>query len=164
MKIFAKLKENNELEILKYVPNISNPTEAILQEYALENNYKIVEYTTQPYEYSYSVFKELPSKISQHWYSYSYEMIYDDCMDKCQELLDKTAKEHGYDNIQSLVSYISDINKTYASEAKVAKNWRSKVWTTLYDILNKLKNNEIIVPKCWKEIEEQLPKISWPNA
>lgn len=164
MNTFAKLKDNKTLEILKYIPYISNPTEKMFKDYALNNGYKIVEYTTQPYEYSYCQYKDLSTKISQYWYPFEYQMIYDDCMIKCQNLLDTTAQSRGYDNIQSLISYSSDANKVYAAEAKAAKNWRSKVWTKLYDILNKLQNKEIINPKSWLEIENQLPQISWPNS
>lgn len=163
MKTFAKLKDEQNLDILTYIPNVSKPSENMIKEYAVQNGYKIVEFTTQPHEYSYYIFKENAVKISQYWYNFTYEMIYDDCIAKCQKLLDETAQSHGYDNIQSLVSYIDDPNKKFDSEAKAGKNWRSAVWTKIFDILNKLKIGEIKTPKSWQEIEQQLPKISWPN-
>lgn len=46
-----------------------------------------------------------------------------------QNLLDSTAKEHGYDNILSLCSYATSTNLTWQKEGQYGCNYRDACWT-----------------------------------
>ena len=64
---YAKLKENGTLEILKHVPNVSNPKEETIKAYAEENGYKPVVYTDSKGKYYTPTWKEYSKNIKQVW-------------------------------------------------------------------------------------------------
>lgn len=52
-----------------------------------------------------------------------------------QAMLDGKARERSYDSIATAVSYRDDPNATYAAEGTALFNWRSAVWTYVYQQL-----------------------------
>lgn len=49
--------------------------------------------------------------------------------------LDTVARQHGYDNITTAVSYVSDPHPKYAAEGLAFQSWRSAVWVKTEEIL-----------------------------
>jgi hypothetical protein len=58
-----------------------------------------------------------------------------------QNRIDATAKEWGYFNILSAISYISSKNTTFSGEAKSLSLWRDSVWLWAYPELAKVVDN-----------------------
>jgi len=52
-----------------------------------------------------------------------------------QIMLDAKAQERSYDSIATAVSYRDDPNATYSAEGAALFNWRSAVWTYVYQQL-----------------------------
>lgn len=52
-----------------------------------------------------------------------------------QAALDAGARQRGYDNIATAITYRGDPNPKFAAEAEVYFQWRSDTWTTAYSIL-----------------------------
>jgi hypothetical protein len=55
-------------------------------------------------------------------------------------MLDAAARQRGYDDIQSAVSYRDDPNATFAQEGQAYFAWRSAVWTYAYAELDKVQS------------------------
>ena len=49
--------------------------------------------------------------------------------------INKFARDHGYDSILSMVSFINSTNQTYADEAKIAIDYRDAVWLNVETII-----------------------------
>lgn len=77
-----------------------------------------------------------------------------------QALLDEKAKERGYDNIFTAISYLDDENEKYAGEAAALKSWRSAVWTYSNAELDKVMTGMRDQPTLESFIDE-LPNFSW---
>lgn len=51
-----------------------------------------------------------------------------------QTFMDNTAKEYGYDNLLSVISYIGDVNPVWDGHGVAFKAWRSAVWSYCYSV------------------------------
>ena len=69
-----------------------------------------------------------------------------------QKLLDDTAKDMGYDDINSAIVYIGSPNEKYNTEGIALRDWKSDVWT--YVNSDEAKSNSTI-----EELLENLPKL-----
>ena len=49
--------------------------------------------------------------------------------------INKFARDHGYESIVSMVSFINSINQTYVDEAKIAIDYRDAVWLNVETII-----------------------------
>jgi hypothetical protein len=69
--------------------------------------------------------------------------------------LDDFAAEKGYDNIESLVSYVNSNIADYKNEASKGISLRDSTWKIYFDLI---KDNPELY---YAEIEEHLPVLSW---
>lgn len=76
------------------------------------------------------------------------------------DLLDSTVQERGYDNIAKCVTYEGDIDPIFNREGTAAKQWRSKVYRTCYNILAGVEAGYRPIPT-EAELLAELPKIDW---
>jgi hypothetical protein len=76
-----------------------------------------------------------------------------------QAMLDASAQQRGYDDIQSAVSYRDDANATFAAEGQAYFAWRSAVWTYAYAELAKVRSGERAQPTVTAFLTE-LPVLS----
>ena len=74
--------------------------------------------------------------------------------------MDKTVQERGYDNIAKCVTYEGDIDPIFNREGTAAKQWRSKVYRTCYNILDSVECGYREIPT-EAELLSELPKIDW---
>lgn len=49
--------------------------------------------------------------------------------------INKFARDHGYESILSMISFINSTNQTYADEAKVAIDYRDAIWLNVETII-----------------------------
>ena len=63
-----------------------------------------------------------------------------------QSMLDKEAQKLGYDNCNSVCTYIDTSISKFDSEGRAFRIWRSKVWNKAYEILDLVKNGSIEIP------------------
>lgn len=66
MKTYARLVEG-ELDVLTYVPNVSNPTAAMVEAYAYENGYKELVRRDRPGTYYSQGWHETAKRITETW-------------------------------------------------------------------------------------------------
>ncbi len=74
--------------------------------------------------------------------------------------LDGTVQQRGYDNIAKCVTYEGDIDPIFNAEGTAAKQWRSKVYRTCYNILAEVEAGLRGIPTV-EELIAELPKIEW---
>lgn len=75
-----------------------------------------------------------------------------------QEMLDKAAKELGYDSCLSVCSYIDTGVAKFDSEGKQFRAWRSAIWNRGYELLDEVKAGTRAVPTP-EELPDLLPKL-----
>jgi len=56
-----------------------------------------------------------------------------------QKMMDEAARQRGYDDIKSAVTYVGDPNPQFDAEGTEYRRWRSTVWTYCYAELDKVK-------------------------
>ncbi|MBE3610486.1 hypothetical protein [Campylobacter californiensis] len=79
-------------------------------------------------------------------------------------LLDTKAKERGYDNIISAVSYAAMPNPFY-DEGVAFFKWRSEVYTYCYSILEKVRKGELeISEENIAKVMNDIPQLGLPEA
>ena len=76
------------------------------------------------------------------------------------DYMDRTVQERGYDNIAKCVTYEGDIDEIFNREGTMAKQWRSRVYRTCYNILTGVEAGYRPVPTV-EELIAELPKIEW---
>lgn len=76
------------------------------------------------------------------------------------DYMDRTVQERGYDNIAKCVTYEGDIDPIFNREGTMAKQWRSKVYRTCYNILTGVEAGYRPIPTV-EELLDELPKIDW---
>ena len=76
------------------------------------------------------------------------------------DYMDRTVQERGYDNIAKCVTYEGDIDPIFNREGTMAKQWRSKVYRTCYNILAGVEAGDRPIPT-EAELLAELPKIDW---
>lgn len=75
-----------------------------------------------------------------------------------QQLLDAEAQNLGYDNCLSVCSYMDTGVQKFDDEGSCFRKWRSAVWNTGYEILDKVKSGKMEIPSEEKLIK-MLPKL-----
>lgn len=78
-----------------------------------------------------------------------------------QKHLDSVAQSKGYDNTDSILTYLTDPNPQWKAEAQTFVDWRSAVWTKVFDILTQMKSGTLVNPTV-NSVVAQLPVIQWP--
>ena len=81
-------------------------------------------------------------------------------LDAVDEYIDKTVQARGYDNIAKCVTYEGDIDPIFNREGTMAKQWRSKVYRTCYNILAGVEAGYRPIPTV-AELLDELPRIDW---
>ena len=76
------------------------------------------------------------------------------------DYMDKTVQERGYDNIAKCVTYEGDIDEIFNREGTAAKQWRSRVYRKLYNVLAEVEAGSRGIPT-EAELLAELPKIEW---
>ena len=76
------------------------------------------------------------------------------------DYMDRTVQARGYDNIAKCVTYEGDIDPIFNREGTAAKQWRSRVYRTCYNILDGIEAGYRPVPTV-EELIAELPKIEW---
>lgn len=163
MATYAKLTENKELEILSFIPGVTNPSEAIIKSYATSNGYYPVTYVNSPGEWYNCSWKQLKASIKQVWKEWDDIEKIPVIQNNIQVLLDSTAAERNYDNIFTALTYLDSKNPKFKTEAEALRDWRDELWTECYSYLAKVESGEIKIPDNWKEVLEVLPKFKWPE-
>lgn len=81
-----------------------------------------------------------------------------------QAHMDAAAREHGYDNVATAVSYADEPAVTkFQREGKAFREWRSLVWAYCYDQLAKYKAGQIEKPTV-EQLIAALPALVIPTA
>lgn len=75
-----------------------------------------------------------------------------------QGMMDQAAKEKGYDDIKSAVTYVDDDDPVFDAEGRAFKSWRSSVWRTCYRILADVESGNRPEPTT-AELLAELPKL-----
>lgn len=75
-----------------------------------------------------------------------------------QNHLDSTAKDWGYDNIYTAITYVGDEDITYNKEGQMFKKWRSAVWVYVNQELAKLEQGLRAMPT-EEEVIAELPLL-----
>ena len=88
------------------------------------------------------------------------ELIKQSLLSIVDNYLDRTVQERGYDNIAKCVTYEGDIDPIFNREGTAAKQWRSKVYRTCYNILDSVECGYREIPT-EAELLSELPKIDW---
>lgn len=57
--------------------------------------------------------------------------------DALQAYMDAQAKDRGYDDLKTAITYRGDPNPRFAAEAEGFFLWRSAIWTTAYEMLGR---------------------------
>lgn len=102
-----------------------------------------------------------PEKYLKYIPSWDFPRVEKQYIDAIQQHMDKTAQEHGYDNIFTVCSYVTSGVERYRKEAVACVEWRDRVWTFSNDYLDKVKRGEADVVTV-EEFIEMLPTIVWP--
>lgn len=87
MKTYAKI-EQGALRLMERVPNISNPTDAQVAEYAAAHGFKELRRTTQPGRYYAQGWHETATLITETWTAWELEAAKEDALKIVQGRLD----------------------------------------------------------------------------
>lgn len=78
-----------------------------------------------------------------------------------QTMLDDKAREMGYDDIRTAVTYADEpAVPKFQSEGKALRAWRSRVWARGYEILGAVEAGNALPPANWEALRSQLPTFS----
>lgn len=77
-----------------------------------------------------------------------------------QSFLDTTAQQRGYDNIFTLISYVTSTNPVFQREGQAGLFWRDRVWETCLQIKNDVIAEIRPVPT-EEEVLAEMPVIDW---
>jgi hypothetical protein len=84
-----------------------------------------------------------------------YEKIADD-------RLDEFARQHGFRDIASAVTYANDPDPAFKRDGKYCLALRSQTYRTCYEIMNAVLSGQRKAPSL-KELLEELPAMHWPE-
>jgi hypothetical protein len=76
-----------------------------------------------------------------------------------QFFMDRCAREHGYDDLKTAITYRGDPNPKFAAEAEAFFVWRSTIWTLAYARLAQVAAGEATLPNLQEAIN-MLPLLS----
>lgn len=75
-----------------------------------------------------------------------------------QHILDAEAQKLGYDNCNSVCTYVDTGIQKFDDEGIAFRKWRSAVWAKGYEILDAVKAGEMAIPS-EEKLVEMLPKL-----
>lgn len=75
-----------------------------------------------------------------------------------QHILDAEAQKLGYDNCNSVCTYVDTGVQKFDDEGRAFRAWRSAVWAKGYELLDAVKAGEMAIPT-EEELVEMLPKL-----
>jgi len=84
-------------------------------------------------------------------------------IDAIQDLLDSTAREHGYDDLRSAVTYIGSSVAKWNNEGLRARAWRDECWSKAQAIENAVRAGTRALPTV-AEVLAEMPAANWPVA
>lgn len=102
--------------------------------------------TTSEVQFTISPHPEAAQRVKEHKISV------------IQQALDKGARDRGYDNILSAVTYGLDSASPFYLEGLAYAKWRSDCWATGFQILSQVEANVIPVPED-QELVNMLPAL-----
>lgn len=162
MTTYAKLTESGQLDILTYVPGVTNASPATVEAYATSHGYLPVQYTDSPGEWYSSSYSASATAITQVWTEWSDTEKIPAIQSNVQMLLDSTAAERNYDNIFTALTYLESKNPKFAAEAAALRDWRDEMWTECYAYLAQVEAGTITIPDNWEAVKTELPAFEWP--
>lgn len=78
-----------------------------------------------------------------------------------QQHLDNVARQAGYDDIKTAVTYAEEpAIPVFQQQGKALRAWRSVVWAFAYDLLDKVSKGEVQKPSM-EEFVALLPTVNW---
>lgn len=114
-----------------------------------------------PYFYrSYKVGNLPPEKIAENTAVFL-EQQKKSFIETAQKLLDDFARSRGYDDIKSAIGYLQSSIPQFKQEAEICLEKRDQMWYALFNILDRVQNQEIEVPMDFSDIVSQLPILEW---
>lgn len=90
------------------------------------------------------------------------EELQKEVIDAAQQRLDNFARSRGYDGILSLCTYAASAYPKFQAEGAYGVVARDGTWSKLYEILLEVQNGTRPVPSGYKDIEPELPMLTWP--
>ncbi len=94
---------------------------------------------------------------------YNVDVFQAQAVEQVKIKLDEFAQTRGYDNILSACSYASDPNPQFQAEGLRCVELRSATWSSLFNIIQEVRDNTRPLPQSFNEIEYLLPELSWPE-
>ena len=89
------------------------------------------------------------------------EYTISDFYDAVEEYIEATARSRGYSNAAILAGYVYSKIPNWKNEAEIFIAWRDSIWVSVFEILDKAKNEESILPKTPLIMINNLEKINW---
>lgn len=93
MTQYAKLTEAGQLDLLRYIPNVSNPKEAIWDDYAKKHGYKPYLTTPAPCPYYSNSYKETDTAIETVWTPWDLQKAQEVALTSVQAELDSARQQ-----------------------------------------------------------------------
>lgn len=93
MTTYAKLTEDGQLDVLRYIPQVSNPKEEIWDAYAAEHGYKPLLRTNSPNPYYTSYYKETDTVIEIVWTPWDLQKAQEAALATVQAELDSARQQ-----------------------------------------------------------------------
>ncbi len=79
-----------------------------------------------------------------------------------QRAMDARAREFGYDDLATAITYRGDPNPKFAAEAEAFFAWRSAVWTQAYALLAQVEQGVASLPTT-EEALAMMPELELPE-
>ncbi|KUE88872.1 hypothetical protein ASL20_09610 [Cupriavidus necator] len=80
-----------------------------------------------------------------------------------QEVMDLTARSHGYDDVKSAMSYMQSSIPKFAAEASAMCEWRDAVWRYGLEEMDLIRSGLKPLPAL-EEFVSAMPQIVWPQG
>lgn len=87
-----------------------------------------------------------------------------DIANELDEKLNTFARQRGYDNIASACSYFMSSIEKYKQDAEKCIELRDRTWLAFEELADKIRTNEISMPKNFDDISENFPKLTWSDT
>lgn len=94
-------------------------------------------------------------------FQYTYNCFLTAYLAQLDGVMNNVARQKGYDNTISCVSYLNSTNLTWKAEAVTFSAWRDSVWNYLYAQQVLILNKTRPIPTV-SQLNAELPAIVWP--
>lgn len=91
------------------------------------------------------------------------DKLYRRVVELVQARLDAFARERSYDSILSACTYATSSIARFRDDGQLCVDLRDSTWAELYSILEKIRTNELPVPKAAEDVLPLLPQLVWPT-